>query len=183
MLCPSRSTGVKVNMRPWAADASSSFPCSCSGSRACCRLSPARTIPSCRPTTPPIPLPWSTRAGSGPTGPWTYGGDIIAKQTGSGASFTNHPGVVDYKGKSYFFYHNATLPGGGELAPIPWTPGLCRQRTIAQVGLDLVRGSVGLSEMKQVFSRRRTLPALATSGHRALATSGAGALRALGRGR
>ena len=29
------------------------------------------------------------------------------------ASFTNHPGVVDYKGHSYFFYHNGALPGGG----------------------------------------------------------------------
>src|SRR5512147_1985550 len=37
----------------------------------------------------------------------------MAKETGSGASFTNHPGVIDYKGKSYFFYHNAALPGGG----------------------------------------------------------------------
>jgi arabinoxylan arabinofuranohydrolase len=30
-----------------------------------------------------------------------------------GGGFTNHPGLVDYKGKSYFFYHNGTLPGGG----------------------------------------------------------------------
>ena len=50
---------------------------------------------------------------SGPTGPWTYRGDIMAKESGSGSSFTNHPGVVDFKGKSYFFYHNGALPGGG----------------------------------------------------------------------
>jgi hypothetical protein len=37
----------------------------------------------------------------------------MAAQTGAGASFTNHPGVVDFKGKSYFFYHNGALPGGG----------------------------------------------------------------------
>jgi hypothetical protein len=30
-----------------------------------------------------------------------------------GGSFTNHAGVIDYKGNSYFFYHNAALPGGG----------------------------------------------------------------------
>src|SRR3954463_4913277 len=42
-----------------------------------------------------------------------YRGDIMAKETGAGSSFTNHPGVVDYKGHSYFFYHNAALPGGG----------------------------------------------------------------------
>jgi hypothetical protein len=46
-------------------------------------------------------------------GPWTYRGDIMAKETGSGGSFTNHPGVIDYKGHSYFFYHDAALPGGG----------------------------------------------------------------------
>jgi hypothetical protein len=30
-----------------------------------------------------------------------------------GGSFTNHPGVIDFKGNSYFFYHNGALPGGG----------------------------------------------------------------------
>jgi hypothetical protein len=30
-----------------------------------------------------------------------------------GNSFTNHPGIVDFKGGSYFFYHNGALPGGG----------------------------------------------------------------------
>src|SRR6478609_10423315 len=43
-----------------------------------------------------------------PTGPWTVRGDVM----GSGSTFTNHPGVVDYKGHSYFFYHNSALPGG-----------------------------------------------------------------------
>jgi arabinoxylan arabinofuranohydrolase len=52
--------------------------------------------------------------GTGPLGPWTFGGDIMAKETGTGSSFTNHPGVIDYQGKSYFFYHNGALPGGGD---------------------------------------------------------------------
>jgi len=43
-----------------------------------------------------------------PTGPWTVRGDIMDP----GSTFTNHPGVVDYKGHSYFFYHNSALPGG-----------------------------------------------------------------------
>jgi arabinoxylan arabinofuranohydrolase len=30
-----------------------------------------------------------------------------------GSSFTNHAGIVDFKGSSYFFYHNGALPGGG----------------------------------------------------------------------
>lgn len=45
-----------------------------------------------------------------PTGPWTYGGVVMPPE---GASFTNHPGVVDFGGKSLFFYHNGALPGGG----------------------------------------------------------------------
>ncbi|MDQ1288442.1 MAG: arabinoxylan arabinofuranohydrolase [Actinomycetota bacterium] len=45
-----------------------------------------------------------------PTGPWTYRGTIMPRQ---GASFTNHPSIIDYKGVSYFFYHNGALPGGG----------------------------------------------------------------------
>src|SRR6187431_409715 len=44
-----------------------------------------------------------------PTGPWTVRGDIMAP----GSTFTNHSGIVDYKGHSYFFYHNSSLPGGG----------------------------------------------------------------------
>ncbi len=46
-----------------------------------------------------------------PTGPWTYAGQIMPlSDTGS---FTNHCGVADYKGHSYFFYHTGKLPGGG----------------------------------------------------------------------
>jgi arabinoxylan arabinofuranohydrolase len=45
-----------------------------------------------------------------PTGPWTTRGDIMAP----GNTFTNHPGVVDYQGHSYFFYHNSALPGGND---------------------------------------------------------------------
>jgi len=59
------------------------------------------------------PEKFSYTTSSGPTGPWKYGGDIMAKQSGAGSSFTNHPGVVDYKGHSYLFYHNGALPGGG----------------------------------------------------------------------
>jgi arabinoxylan arabinofuranohydrolase len=46
----------------------------------------------------------------GPTGPWTYRGTVMPTQ---GSSFTNHPGVIDFNGGSYFFYHNGALPGGG----------------------------------------------------------------------
>src|SRR3569833_1066993 len=46
---------------------------------------------------------------SSPTGPWTVKGDIM----GTGSTFTTHPGVIDYQGHSYLFYHNSSLPGGG----------------------------------------------------------------------
>nr|WP_315158616.1 glycoside hydrolase family 43 protein [uncultured Flavobacterium sp.] len=43
-------------------------------------------------------------------GPWTYQGII---QENVNNSFTTHPGIVDFKGKSYFMYHNGALPTGG----------------------------------------------------------------------
>ena len=58
----------------------------------------------------PEHLAYSTS--TSPTGPWVYR-DTIMRIIGKGGAFTNHPGVIDYKGKSYFFYHNGALPGGG----------------------------------------------------------------------
>lgn len=46
-----------------------------------------------------------------PEGPWTYAGEIMPLSDTK--SFTNHCGVADYKGHSYFFYHTGKLPGGG----------------------------------------------------------------------
>ncbi|KFY08858.1 hypothetical protein V492_05848 [Pseudogymnoascus sp. VKM F-4246] len=48
--------------------------------------------------------------GTSATGPWTYRDVIMPTQ---GASFTNHPGIIDFNNSSYFFYHNGALPGGG----------------------------------------------------------------------
>jgi len=48
---------------------------------------------------------------TGPTGLWVYRDTIM--HVFSGGAFTNHPGLIDYKGKSYFFYHSGALPGGG----------------------------------------------------------------------
>ena len=58
----------------------------------------------------PEHLAYSTS--DGPTGPWIYGDTIMHVIRDRGA-FTNHPGFIDYKGKSYLFYHNGALPGGG----------------------------------------------------------------------
>jgi hypothetical protein len=57
----------------------------------------------------PVPEHLAYATGPSPAGPWTYGGVIMPTQ---GESFTNHPGVVDYKGHTYLFYHNGALPGG-----------------------------------------------------------------------
>ncbi len=46
------------------------------------------------------------------TGPWVYCDTIMPVIPKDGA-FTNHPGYIEFKGKSYLFYHNAGLPGGG----------------------------------------------------------------------
>ncbi len=39
-------------------------------------------------------------------GPWTYRGRLTGMAENS---FTIHPGIVEFKGQSYLFYHNATL--------------------------------------------------------------------------
>ena len=44
-----------------------------------------------------------------PTGPWVYGGVLMTEE---GGVFTNHPGICDFKGHSYLFYHTGDLPGG-----------------------------------------------------------------------
>ena len=49
-----------------------------------------------------------------PEGPWKYMGDVMPLQDTK--SFTNHCGVIDFKGNSYFFYHTGKLPGGGGFA-------------------------------------------------------------------
>ncbi len=58
----------------------------------------------------PVPEHLAYATAPKPTGPWAYGGVVMPTQ---GGSFTNHPGVVDYKGRTYLFYHNGALPGGG----------------------------------------------------------------------
>jgi len=45
-----------------------------------------------------------------PTGPWKYGGTLMDEE---GGVFTNHPGITDFRGHSYLFYHTGELPGGG----------------------------------------------------------------------
>ena len=46
-----------------------------------------------------------------PAGPWTYRGLIMDKNEGVK---TIHQAIIDFNGKSYVFYHNAKLKGGGE---------------------------------------------------------------------
>ena len=58
-----------------------------------------------------VPEHISYSKASHPTGPWTYAGEIMPLSDTK--SFTNHCGVADYKGHSYFFYHTGKLPKGG----------------------------------------------------------------------
>lgn len=44
-----------------------------------------------------------------PTGPWKYQGEIM----NPGDSTTIHPGIIEYKGHDYFFYHGVLLENGG----------------------------------------------------------------------
>lgn len=45
-----------------------------------------------------------------PEGPWEYKGIIAGNAPNS---FTIHPGIIDFKNKTYLFYHNGKLPTGG----------------------------------------------------------------------
>lgn len=49
--------------------------------------------------------------GPSATGPWTPRAIVMDKNEGTK---TIHQAFVDFNGKSYVFYHNAKLPGGGE---------------------------------------------------------------------
>jgi hypothetical protein len=44
-----------------------------------------------------------------PVGPWQYGGEVMDIQETSGS---NHPGVIEYQGRSYLFYQTDSLPNG-----------------------------------------------------------------------
>lgn len=57
----------------------------------------------------PIPEHIGYSTSKSPVGPWEYQGVLMPTE---GRSFTNHPGLIDFKGKTYFFYHNGALPGG-----------------------------------------------------------------------
>lgn len=59
-----------------------------------------------------IPEDISYSKATSPTGPFTYGGTIMKA---TGASFTNHTGIIDFNGHSYFFYHNGALQKGGSV--------------------------------------------------------------------
>jgi len=47
---------------------------------------------------------------SSPEGPWTYKGNIMERAPH--LAFTNHAGIIDFKGNSYFFYHDQDLSKG-----------------------------------------------------------------------
>ena len=77
--------------------------------------------------------------GDSPLGPFTYRGVVIDYLKIS----TNHQAIIEHKGKTYVFYHDQLLPGGGSMrrsityTPLKYGPG----GTIEQVQLE--PGQVG----------------------------------------
>ena len=65
----------------------------------------------------PLPEHIGYSTSDSPTGPWKYGGTVMAA---GGGSFTIHPGVIDFRGKTYYFYHTGKLPGGGGFNRSVW---------------------------------------------------------------
>ena len=47
----------------------------------------------------PLPEHIGYSTSDSPTGPWKYGGVVMPAQ---GGSFTIHPGVIDFRGNTYF---------------------------------------------------------------------------------
>lgn len=58
-----------------------------------------------------VPEHISYSTSDSPRGPWTYRGQLMTQQATN--SFTNHCGMVRYKGRDYFFYHTGWAQGGG----------------------------------------------------------------------
>ena len=93
--------------------ASAPAPATPAGRRCTKKARGSTSATACTTTSSPrsaAPSSSVTRRRPSPTGPWTYRGTIMPTQ---GSSFTNHAGIIDYNGSSYFFYHNGALPGGG----------------------------------------------------------------------
>lgn len=58
-----------------------------------------------------VPEKISYSTSDSPTGPWKWAGVIMDQ--GNGTAFTNHSGLIDFKGRSFFFYHNQKNVSGG----------------------------------------------------------------------
>lgn len=57
-----------------------------------------------------IPEYISYSTSNSPEGPWTYKGHIMKRA--DHLAFTNHAGIIDFKGNSYLFYHDQDLSKG-----------------------------------------------------------------------
>ena len=58
-----------------------------------------------------VPEKISYSTSDSPTGPWTWGGIIMDQ--GNNTAFTNHSGLIEFKGRNFFFYHNQKNAWGG----------------------------------------------------------------------
>lgn len=78
---------------------------------------------------------------------WTFGGKLMEPTTGSN---TNHPAVFDFKGHTYFVYHNASLPGG-----TGYRRAICIEEMVFQEdgSIDYIQEtSTGLSGLKSTIT-------------------------------
>ncbi|MBN2806636.1 MAG: carbohydrate-binding protein, partial [Prolixibacteraceae bacterium] len=57
-----------------------------------------------------IPEYISYSTANSPEGPWAYKGHIMKRA--DHLAFTNHAGIIDFKGNSYMFYHDQSLSKG-----------------------------------------------------------------------
>lgn len=56
-----------------------------------------------------IPESFHSSTSPSPTGPWTYRGEVMARQETNGS---NHPAMIEFKGQAYLFYQTDSLPRG-----------------------------------------------------------------------
>ena len=101
-----------------------------------------------------------------PTGPWEFKGRILDQNSdpdGSAGTYnsdTSHPAVIDFKGKSYVFYHTAALPTGGQtrrsvsVERIYYNPdGTIKKAYISSTGLTGVVSHIQSNRYQDKFVR------------------------------
>jgi hypothetical protein len=101
-----------------------------------------------------------------PRGPWQHKGVILDQNLcpdggkGNVNSDTSHPAIIEFKGQSYLFYHNAAQPSGGQtrrsvcVEKLQYNPDGTIQRTfISSTGLTGIASRLQSFRQKDQFVR------------------------------